>query len=122
MIRRPPRSTRTDPLLPYSTLFRSDVAVDFGFDFVLREGGVAGEIVDRLVAAPAHSVDAGIDDKTDRPPHLVGLAAELLIGRPVDAHADAQPFSVEAPTLALAREIGLAPEIWPLRSEETTSE
>src|SRR3546814_3955019 len=74
MIRRPPRSTRTDPLLPYSTLFRSDVAVDFGFDFVLREGGVAGEIVDRLVAAPAHSVDAGIDDKTDRPPHLVGLA------------------------------------------------
>src|SRR3546814_15151088 len=27
MIRRPPRSTRTDPLFPYSTLFRSDVRV-----------------------------------------------------------------------------------------------
>src|SRR3546814_11892948 len=26
MIRRPPRSTRTDTLLPYTTLFRSDVA------------------------------------------------------------------------------------------------
>src|SRR3546814_18923088 len=27
MIRRPPRSTRTDTLFPYTTLFRSDVAV-----------------------------------------------------------------------------------------------
>src|SRR3546814_3066526 len=26
MIRRPPRSTRTDTLIPYTTLFRSDVA------------------------------------------------------------------------------------------------
>src|SRR3546814_18837099 len=28
MIRRPPRSTRTDTLFPYTTLFRSDVPVD----------------------------------------------------------------------------------------------
>src|SRR3546814_14138302 len=27
MIRRPPRSTRTDPLFPYTTLFRSVVAI-----------------------------------------------------------------------------------------------
>src|SRR3546814_5355213 len=27
MLRRPPRSTRTDTLFPYTTLFRSDVAV-----------------------------------------------------------------------------------------------
>src|SRR3546814_3615877 len=27
MIRRPPRSTRTDPLFPYTTLFRSDRSV-----------------------------------------------------------------------------------------------
>src|SRR3546814_7894448 len=27
MIRRPPRSTRTDTLFPYTTLFRSDVAL-----------------------------------------------------------------------------------------------
>src|SRR3546814_6060429 len=26
MIRRPPRSTRTDPLFPYTTLFRSEIA------------------------------------------------------------------------------------------------
>src|SRR3546814_5885458 len=29
MIRRPPRSTRTDTLLPYTTLFRSQVALAF---------------------------------------------------------------------------------------------
>src|SRR3546814_20279206 len=28
MIRRPPRSTRTDPLFPYTTLFRSETAFD----------------------------------------------------------------------------------------------
>src|SRR3546814_13968341 len=27
MIRRPPRSTRTDPLFPYTTLFRSDATL-----------------------------------------------------------------------------------------------
>src|SRR3546814_11270502 len=31
MIRRPPRSTRTDTLFPYTTLFRSDAAVDPAF-------------------------------------------------------------------------------------------
>src|SRR3546814_8681707 len=29
MIRRPPRSTRTDTLFPYTTLFRSDFALSF---------------------------------------------------------------------------------------------
>src|SRR3546814_10466435 len=32
MIRRPPRSTRTDTLLPYTTLFRSDLVEQFGND------------------------------------------------------------------------------------------
>src|SRR3546814_3419462 len=31
MIRRPPRSTRTDTLFPYTTLFRSPVRRDFAF-------------------------------------------------------------------------------------------
>src|SRR3546814_7894836 len=34
MIRRPPRSTRTDTLFPYTTLFRSDVVFDFVFDIL----------------------------------------------------------------------------------------
>src|SRR3546814_6107048 len=38
MIPRPPRSTRTDTLFPYTTLFRSTV---LGFDFGLKRIGVA---------------------------------------------------------------------------------
>src|SRR3546814_3754271 len=40
MIRRPPRSTRTDTLFPYTTLFRSDDAAG-----VLGRAGVAGRLV-----------------------------------------------------------------------------
>src|SRR3546814_7049564 len=40
MIRRPPRSTRTDTLLPYTTLFRSDDR--FLGDRQVRFGGVIG--------------------------------------------------------------------------------
>src|SRR3546814_15792732 len=43
MIRRPPRSTRTDTLFPYTTLFRSDI-VDPGADLVaLTKVGKLGE-------------------------------------------------------------------------------
>src|SRR3546814_6093834 len=39
MLRRPPRSTRTDTLLPYTSLFRS--ALPLGIDGVEREAGLA---------------------------------------------------------------------------------
>src|SRR3546814_13400655 len=38
MIRRPPRSTRTDTLFPYTTLFRSRQAINYGY----QEGLYAG--------------------------------------------------------------------------------
>src|SRR3546814_11868800 len=76
LIRRPPRSTRTDTLFPYTTLFRSrrhDVVVAFeGLDDPPRDGarilGVAG-IVGRLAAAglrPRHlDIAAGILQQLD---------------------------------------------------------
>src|SRR3546814_2017671 len=40
MIRRPPRSTRTDTLFPYTTLFRSDAyRAKFGLPFVMAVKG-----------------------------------------------------------------------------------
>src|SRR3546814_11827553 len=42
MIRRPPRSTRTDTLFPYTTLFRSQIAENAGHD----GGVVAGRLID----------------------------------------------------------------------------
>src|SRR3546814_1533540 len=43
MIRRPPRSTRTDTLFPYTTLFRSGVeAAQLAIMAVIRAGDVIG--------------------------------------------------------------------------------
>src|SRR3546814_11437999 len=47
MIRRPPRSTRTDTLFPYTTLFRSDAAAVAAHDAAGR--------------GPADAVAAGVD-------------------------------------------------------------
>src|SRR3546814_7260076 len=44
MIRRPPRSTRTDTLFPYTTLFRSTMAVEIllpKIGFSMQEGQIA---------------------------------------------------------------------------------
>src|SRR3546814_11874751 len=37
MIRRPPRSTRTDTLFPYTTLFRSQVSIDSDLGGLVRD-------------------------------------------------------------------------------------
>src|SRR3546814_5978496 len=55
MILRPPRSTRTDPLFPYTTLFRSVVSPVLGGDDRLDES-VA---VDRRKRDPMASTNAG---------------------------------------------------------------
>src|SRR3546814_13057797 len=68
MLRRPPRSTRTDTLFPYTTLFRSS-------DQCARQGGLTrlhqhAELVDRELAdrrprakRPAPGRDAGSDGR-----------------------------------------------------------
>src|SRR3546814_6578128 len=68
MIRRPPRSTRTDTLFPYTTLFRSrehrphrgDVPRLAGGDpLLLRAGGAAFHHADRVQADHARRLRAG---------------------------------------------------------------
>src|SRR3546814_1458906 len=70
MIRRPPRSTRTDTLFPYTTLFRADLprlAGQAGQEVEL-EGGQ----VDRLVG-PEHGVPGDVDGQvTDGEPFRAG--------------------------------------------------
>src|SRR3546814_1294247 len=53
MIRRPPRSTRTDTLFPYTTLFRSRLASDN------REQHLAGRVRQREVQRTAGGLDDG---------------------------------------------------------------
>src|SRR3546814_2081890 len=66
MIRRPPRSTRTDTLFPYTTLFRSNYQVGFALgqglsleEAVSRLGEVA-EGVNTLKVLKAKSQESGV--------------------------------------------------------------
>src|SRR3546814_15626994 len=54
MIRRPPRSTRTDTLFPYTTLFRSDE----GLGRARQLGGLGGPGGDSRSGLVAHCVSA----------------------------------------------------------------
>src|SRR3546814_7711208 len=67
MIRRPPRSTRTDTLFPYTTLFRSDAAIDD--ELVRRLGDIGVEIVHqhphRRLGEPAFRADLGSGRRPD---------------------------------------------------------
>src|SRR3546814_4563173 len=57
-----------------------DVALDLLDDVALAHQRVFLEIVDRLLAAPALGVEAGVDHQPHRPPELRGEHAELRHG------------------------------------------
>src|SRR3546814_4695838 len=52
MIRRPPRSTRTDTLFPYTTLFRSDL------DHIIIDGAEAGYFLEPALKGAADQLAA----------------------------------------------------------------
>src|SRR3546814_3771763 len=83
MIRRPPRSTRTDTLFPYTTLFRSDPIPDWLTECRERAAQFAGIAPEQLVQALliAYAPGAGIGWHRDRPvfDHVIGLS----LGAPV---------------------------------------
>src|SRR3546814_18409725 len=80
-IRRPPRSTRTDTLFPYTTLFRSD---DIGRAFGMRRDRRVGVL--RLQLQQLGFAERLVDDAHARPqqhvaPELaVHIAAEMPVG------------------------------------------
>src|SRR3546814_1877339 len=57
MIRRPPRSTRTDTLFPYTTLFRSDLKAEYGFDMAAGPARSAADTDDGGAIDPAKVID-----------------------------------------------------------------
>src|SRR3546814_1469426 len=78
MIRRPPRSTRTDTLLPYTTLFRSEPEIEPRRDRLLdpRKGVVRsrGEILDCR--------DACLTEALSCPPRLFQGLGKIALGIP----------------------------------------
>src|SRR3546814_14148685 len=79
MIRRPPRSTRTDTLFPYTTLFRS------GDDLRLAVGvedlGIDVDAVEHPRQAQSHLVEVGIG---------AGVGLDLLRGGKVGLYAESR--------------------------------
>src|SRR3546814_11918325 len=79
MVRRPPRSTRTDTLFPYTTLFRSHHAGPHPAEKGLRRIAVAGE--ERGAVAELMGVDEakrlvealGAHDREHRPEYLLAV-------------------------------------------------
>src|SRR3546814_2917375 len=61
MIRRPPRTTRTYPLFPYTTLFRSDIEPLAGVAHLQLQLLQFGTVQVRRVAEPQHVRIAGCD-------------------------------------------------------------
>src|SRR3546814_1404799 len=96
MIRRPPRSTRTDTLFPYTTLFRSEAVLQPDADMAAHAGRHGGH---------PHLVGAG---RQDRP---VIIVSKKAVGRALQVH-DIVRMGADA---AQEAEAGL-------RSEEHTSE
>src|SRR3546814_2327704 len=79
MIRRPPRSTRTDTLFPYTTLFRSRTQQGALADAELRQGEGAGAVRADAEAAALLRVE-----------HHVGVVEEML------RDGDLGPLQVQA--------------------------
>src|SRR3546814_15748326 len=68
MIRRPPRSTRTDTLFPYTTLFRSDEPPRLARDgAALRRAELAGQQPDR---GPPRADKRALPPQRERRQHL----------------------------------------------------
>src|SRR3546814_19933680 len=96
MIRRPPRSTRTDTLFPYTTLFRSHA----GHGDIEEVAGAAGGIANLgLRQARMEGLDMGlgligltfIDQRGGGPAPPVPLVAPLLHDGPADPPLDTAP-------------------------------
>src|SRR3546814_4410960 len=85
MIRRPPRSTRTDTLFPYTTLFRSEKLIAV-FKAANTFGEVAKEYIDKQVAQ-------GQADTTTQKANWLLEQLEPIAARPV---ADLKPIDVLA--------------------------
>src|SRR3546814_3982391 len=74
MIRRPPRSTRTDTLFPYTTLFRSHVEVegscfDIGISALLLQTLDLGVALDPIIELPDHGSRNCIGGAVERRAH-----------------------------------------------------
>src|SRR3546814_4506745 len=102
MIRRPPRSTRTDTLFPYTTLFRSPVQMHLSIfagerDRTIDGGGLGTNIIG-VVNARDHACIEDIavvhaDARAFAQAHGLPGIRGSEVGAPIAPHADMQDFT-----------------------------
>src|SRR3546814_6734097 len=124
MIRRPPRSTRTDTLFPYTTLFRSgdlhlrigevERGIDEGGDAVGRAENVAGPDVAvhqaggrRLVYEVLEPRAEALERAMGRRRQAAGLAGDAAHHQQALVAVEVAP--VPGPGIGLRQKIGRAP-------------
>src|SRR3546814_1873681 len=105
MIRRPPRSTRTDTLFPYTTLFRSFAIGKMAHDFLLTPDRIA----DKYFVLPK-----GFNEKFTKKfaAEIEELEAARESGMTILRHQEAE----------IVRQVADAIGLHDVRSEEHTSE
>src|SRR3546814_2051974 len=111
MIRRPPRSTRTDTLFPYTTLFRSAEGVEEGPRLVHRVEAF-GLLAGHVDALAGDDAEAGLLEAVD------DLARDVSPG---GIRLDDRKGSFDGHGLRLSFLVALVWWLW-FRSEEHTSE
>src|SRR3546814_8362418 len=139
MLRRPPRSSRTDNLLPYTTLFRSiTTARDefragvptggrlIGLDVGTKTIGLALCDARWTIASPAHTITRTkfTKDKAALAEFIAAQQVEgIVIGRPLNLDGGESPRSQSSRAFARnLADLGLPVLLWDDRSEEPTSE
>src|SRR3546814_8521304 len=121
MIRRPPRSTRTDTLFPYTTLFRSALAIierlhraklDHPADAALEEVGALGLVDENAVDQFGRELLKGDRAVGPRGRHFAAVEGRKAQGRAEPAHRQLVGIALEAVGRdagdAFEREIGRA--------------
>src|SRR3546814_15771344 len=104
MIRRPPRSTRTDTLFPYTTLFRSNASISFGIEeaILLSPARGEGSISDRAATEQESSGRIGLHERAQAIDRRIPL-----IGHPVETDPDVgEPLRFQLPATLTAEPLG----------------
>src|SRR3546814_10587987 len=101
MIRRPPRSTRTDTLFPYTTLFRSHAALRIGAEQAFR--GAIHHVIGAVRAQRTVPFGAGQEIDAVRLDQAIALITDMVaVGIDQLAHRslEAAPCGVELADIA----------------------
>src|SRR3546814_1989098 len=113
MIRRPPRSTRTDPLFPDTTLFRSlqaaflraSAGAPLWLPRLMPLGDLGAE--ELLFEAPSFAGEG----EAELPPALSGVQRQLLLASCIVAHSRSRVAELASPPIGEDHAIRLAAEL-----------